>query len=913
MRSQSQHYHSRPNNLLQRQPLFEDGDDLQGNLRQPTKKVVDKHRLMNIPRPYSFPTKSSSTTTVASEAPPALAELFDTNEEEVFEYEDENPPKATFPETPIPPPESQTNLIAKPEDDFADEIKSNSNVLDSAKPGNNVSEEFASKKEETPGDDEPVILTSNFYLPENVKAEPSEYDETEAAKPLQEKPQNVGEEYDYEYEEYEEEEAVPNSGTISTSTTENVKSEVIDENGPSSTVVAEEVEPKRVVNTSNIEPIDDEMEVLGEAVVSVVTTKSVINGSTSTVEPDDLDFYDEEEPIPTEHQVVPDKTTPTDTALPPTSSTIMSSKETTTNVDDDYEPEEASDSLEQGAGNSSTENYLVVASVQTSRSVSGARYLPFPQVKQHEKKQALDDDSDEDNLDERNLGTKSLDPFDNDSIDTTTLPTVRVSPKTEDDDTEVVEIETSTAPIPSESSSSGQPSTTEPTTVILSSSTESTIDKLDRVQSELLDRSGLLSGKFPILNEMPDPTSTSTTEDVLVEGTPASVIIRKFMPRTTPAPRSQKKEKPHSPLIFEDLQTDDLTESLLPPGFKPRNNSYRNKKVTSPSTSTTTSSSTESIESTTSEIHHRSANISRSFKNHPLAQDTHPLAKPENVAELPKTRGYTTKLPFVTVMDSIDLSKFLPPGYKPPKTQDTQPLAKPESVAEPPKPRGYTTKQPFVTVSDSIDWSKFLPSGYKAPKTTKKTQTAVAPPADFAPISDSSNTNKKPAAFIPVAEDISRFLPPGYKPPADELPVEIPIADDILRQLLPKGYTSAPKTSTSKPKLEPPKIHKFSESDSASKPTDASEINIVDSILNKIQFKDVSALLPQGFKPETVTEETLPETTTKGGFKVVFPKGIKRPGSGRVTTAAPVHTEGRKDVPVVTIRKGLRWVFWLFN
>lgn len=820
---------------------------------------------MNVPKPYAFPTRSSTTTTAASE-PPALAELFENNEDEEFEYEDETMPEATVPETPIPTIESQSNLIAKPEDDFAEEIKTSVNGLESAKPSNNVSEEFASIKEAPPIVDEPVILTSNFYLPENVKSEPtSEYEDPEAVKPVEEKPLDSGAEYEYEYEEYEEEPSVgPNLGSTSTtSNTENTKSEVIEESSPSPTLFDEDSESRKVVNDSieaktNVDNADDEMEVLGEAVVSVVTTKSVINGSTSTVEPEDMDFYDEEEPITTNQQQVVDKTTPTETIPTPASS--VSSKEATTDVDPDYDPEETSDSLEQGAGNSSTENYLVVASVQTSRSVSGARYLPFPQVKQEEKKQSLDDEEDEDDLEETKPGTKSLDPFDNDSIDPTTIPTVRLSSTTKDadGDTEVVEIETSSPLIPLEESFAPTSSTTDQTTSITSSSTESTIDKLDRVQSELLDRSGLLSGKFPILNEMPDPTSTtSTTEDGLVEGTPAPVVIRKFMPRTTAVPRPHKKEKSHQPLVFEDLHSDDLTESLLPAGFKPRNNSYRNKKVTSPSTSATTSS-TESIETTTPETHQRSANISRSFKNHPHSQETQPQSKIERVVDQPKPlRGYTTKLPFVTVPDSINIAQFLPPGYKPPKT-------------------------------------------------TKKPQAAVAPPADFKPISDSSslNINKKPAAYIPIADNIASFLPPGYKAPAEELPAEIPIADDILRTLLPKGY-NAPK-ATAKPKLEAPKIHKFSESDSASKPTDASEINIVDSILNKIQFKDVSALLPPGFMPEVaVTEPTPPETTTKGGFKVVFPKGIKRPGSGRVTTPAPVHSEGA-SLPPITIRKGLR-------
>lgn len=39
--------------------------------------------------------------------------------------------------------------------------------------------------------------------------------------------------------------------------------------------------------------------------------------------------------------------------------------------------------------NQSTESYVVVASIQTSRSINGARFLPFPAIEQEEKKQTL--------------------------------------------------------------------------------------------------------------------------------------------------------------------------------------------------------------------------------------------------------------------------------------------------------------------------------------------------------------------------------------------------------------------------------------------------------------------------------------------------------------------------------------------
>lgn len=388
------------------------------------------------------------------------------------------------------------------------------------------------------------------------------------------------------------------------------------------------------------------------------------------------------------------------------------------------------------------------------------------------------------------------------------------------------------------------------------------------VQSEL--SSGLLTGKYPILNEMQSEITTT--------GVP--VIIRKFSPRTsTSTARTSTSTRtttsttkaPEKKISFEELPMDDLS-GLLPNGFKPRNNSYRNKKIT------TTTSTTE--KPVLDELV-RSNNVSRSFKSNPSEQDLvlaallpkdYKLnATPEPIILTNKTKlsellakiklddedssKKVTKVPSGLVTVTEDISKFLPPGYKLKTT---------------------TPKMP-ATVKDAVDLSKFLPPGYKPPK--------------------QESTTKKPSAFIPVPDDISKFLPSGYKPPPGETiaPAVIPVSDDVLSKLLPPGY----KSQTTEKKLELPKIHKFSD-DGSVEP---------ESILDKVKFTDVSALLPPGFKPDidNTTQETstTAKTTTKtsSSFKVVFPKSLGKRPAPRATTPKPAHAEGPEQSEV-TIRKG---------
>jgi hypothetical protein len=184
-----------------------------------------------------------------------------------------------------------------------------------------------------------------------------------------------------------------------------------------------------------------------------------------------------------------------------------------------------------------TDTCVVVASVQTSRSVSGARYLPSPNVEQDERMKLLNEE------------VEDVTETTTEEVPTTTLP---------------------------------------PTTTKLKTSTESLIDKLDRVQSDL--SSSLLTGGFNnegnniavITENMSDKMATTMLDLGITSPQPTPpppsstksslplVQIRKFSPLARPSTTTRPEK------TFERFKQDDLT-GLLPPGLKSK---YRNRKTT---------------------------------------------------------------------------------------------------------------------------------------------------------------------------------------------------------------------------------------------------------------------------------------------------------------------------------------------
>lgn len=456
--------------------------------------------------------------------------------------------------------------------------------------------------------------------------------------------------------------------------------------------------------------------ILGEEVVSVVTTKSVVNGTIS----------------------IPDVTlAPTTTkklgALPASTSERSQNNDTSLPA--------------------TTENWIVVASVQTSRSVSGARFLPFLTVDQDEKKQVLADDEEED---EENLAEF-----------------VTRDPKEET----------------SEQISSS------------SSSTENINDKLDSIQSEL--SSAVLSGSLnsgdkniqhimeTTTEAITNSTIAFTTTTMTTPGTlnvftlkstqvptvaersspdPPPVLIKKFTPRITTSTTPKPRKKPSFVTVM-----DELPPGFLPSGYKQRH-SYKDKRIstTSSTTTTTTTTSTPAVSSTEDSdvvingTQGRSSGISS--KNKVIVLDDKSL--------LPKEYRPKEKVPedLLKKFQKDELNKFLPPGYKPPASEETEVKSKANIFDK-------------ISIQE-VDISAFLPKDFK--------------------LNEPTTEKPKSLSKVPIKAtqmDITAFLPPGFKLNAtkDESDTKNETYDPLSKfkvtdvsSLLPPGFNS---NSTDEPVL----------------------------------------------------------------------------------------------------------------
>lgn len=594
-----------------------------------------------------------------------------------------------------------------------------------------------------------------------------------------------------------------------------------------------------------------------DAVVSVVTTKSVINNT----------------------MIV------TATPSPPVTEQM-------------YSPDSEEDEL-------TTDSWIVIASVQTSRSVSGARYLPSSIVEQEQRTKYLNERESNQSL----VGE----------------PTIK-----------------------NLTSSTNKPNT----------STESLTDKLDRQQSDL--SSDLLTGglnDIPVLKEAAhdkqEQETTTHVPETTTTVTPRStslppVVIRKFSPNA----RRTTTKRPRR--IFDAAKKDDLV-GLLPAGYKPR---YQNNRRTASTTAISVDSlnlpqGDEPVRATSQNAQEelRSTNQSATIDKI-LAK-----ARPADISALlppgykPSSTTTTKPQPLDKILEKVapvsDISAFLPPGYK----FSTTTTQKPKAVDK------------ILEIAQPVDIAAFLPPGYKPPSTTATPKPVdkileQAEPVDvsaFLPAGYKKPTDK-PKTIDKILEkaepeDVSAFLPPGYKTSTTttQKPKSV---DSILRKaepvnvdaFLPPGYKSsaANKTKTMQTAVDAKK----NSSTVKSVLDNATPVNI--SSLLPPGFKlpkgsksnvetivdDVSALLPPGYtsrfktpkfttaKPDSSSSATtedpqknVPSTTVSSsnsssnsgsGFKVVFPSrpgGTVRKSSKRLTTPKPLNVDG----PVVTppsIQKG---------
>jgi len=312
-----------------------------------------------------------------------------------------------------------------------------------------------------------------------------------------------------------------------------------------------------------------------------------------------------------------------------------------------------------------TESWVVVASVQTSRRVSGARFLPSSAVKQEE------------------------------------------TPKTLSGKTP-----------PNETVQSSKPA----------HSTESIIDKLYRVESEL--SSGILTGGFrtegkklqlEVLTDMTDSNTTTTSTPASTTTYKSPVYIRKFSPhssRTTPKPNKLSS-------IFDSIPMDDLSR-LLPPGFKQRT-------ATSRRTTTPPAKHADSVDYPQGDEPVKPNNTSArssglgSTKNNMKVEESSSAEKPPK-----KLEDLLSKIKF------DDVSAFLPPGFKPQAEEPASTTAKPSGI------------EGLLRKARPVDVSAFLPPGFK-PQAEEPASTTAKP----------SGIEGLLRKARPV--DVSAFLPPGFK------------------------------------------------------------------------------------------------------------------------------------------------------
>jgi hypothetical protein len=450
--------------------------------------------------------------------------------------------------------------------------------------------------------------------------------------------------------------------------------------------------------------------------VSVVTTKSVINGTMFAV--------------PSTYSVAPPVLEQMGTPVPATEQTALTDP---------------------------TESWVVVASVQTSRSVSGARFLPSSAVKQEE------------------------------------------TPK----------------PLSARTSSSETKQN-----VKSAHSTESIIDKLYVVESEL-SSGILTGGFRPegkklqleVLTDMADTTSVpaSTTHK-------SPVIIRKFLPhssRTTPKPN--KLSALFDSIPMDNLsrllppgfkqRTPTSRHTTTPPTkhVDPLDYPQGDEPVKSNDTSTRTSvlsSGTKNVKVEGSSsvvkppkkledlfsrimLDDVSAFLPPGFKQ-PAEEPSSTTVKPSGIEEL------------LSKAKPVDVSAFLPVGFKLPEEEPTSTTAKPtavESKAQPlnvsaflppgfklpaEEPASMSAKHSSVegllSKAQPVDISAFLPPGFKLKTTTEKT------------------TLHSPVGKVEGLRDNETSVPPGFSngsssateatTPADVFRVKFPTRPGVTRKLL---------------------------------------------------------------------------------------------------------------------------------
>ncbi|XP_031337691.1 mucin-5AC-like [Photinus pyralis] len=597
---------------------------------------------------------------------------------------------------------------------------------------------------------------------------------------------------------------------------------------------------KKFVDSSVIDtdPPPPRVKDLEDTVISVVTTKSIINNTLIDT-------------LPSNYSVTEQMVTTSDPNV---------------TTESHLQAQLSAPKHTLGEEEVSTEGWVVVASVQTSRSVSGARYLPFPVVEQHERTKLLNE--------------------------------------REKDEEEAVTFSNTTVENESTTISSSEKQNT---------STESLTDKLDRVQSDL--SGSLLTGSFnneasniAVITEgqldksdettmFDSPSSGNVTSRPSSPGSPP-VVIRKFSPLARPSTTARsrmglKPRKVNSPVDIDKPQSDQPVK-LYVPDIKLKNGTTGRSSGISNQNQIIVQDVNQRKEAELSQktLEHLLHKIKFKETSALLPPDYHEkivsnASEETNSKKMKPAYGTASSTASPSVFDNIkqaDVGALLPPGYNS-KQNDTVP--KSDSKTTQNKTDALTNL--FKKVKQD-DIAAFLPPGYK-------------PPSDETPKNRTIDNLLKKSAV----DNISAFLPPGYKPPSEDAPKNRTIENllkksvvDDLSAFLPPGYKQ-PKSTTVKTPLSIietatqddvsaflPPGYKVSTPKADISSTSAQPKSLSD-IFESAKQDDISAFLPPGFKSKfglskvstttevstTTTTEKITTTTAAPGFKLVFPS---RPG-----------------------------------
>ena len=520
--------------------------------------------------------------------------------------------------------------------------------------------------------------------------------------------------------------------------------------------------------------------------VSVVTTKSVINGTMF--------------------------------AVPSVAPPIL--EQMATPVSDREQPELAHP----------TESWVVVASVQTSRSVSGARFLPSSAVKQEERPQSLSGK---------------------------TIPSSKPTQSTESIIEKLYGVESEL--------SSG----------ILTGGLRPEGKKL----------------QLEVLTDMTD-TNTTTSAPTLTTTTYRSpVFTQKFLPRsnrTTPKPN--KLAVLFDSIPMDDLshllppgfkqRQPTSRRTTTPPTKHVETVDYpQGDEPVKPNITSSRSSSPGSAKNKIKVEDHSSVGKSPKKVEDLLSRvkfDDIRAFLPPGYNHSAEDSNSTTRKPvdeegLLSKAKPVDVSSFLPPGLKPPAGMPTSTTSKPRSV------------ESLLSKAQQVDVSSFLPPGFKLPveeptsitskprnvesllsKAQQVDVSSFLPPGFKLPVEEPTSTTSKPRNVEPLLSkaqpvDVSSFLPPGFKLPADEPTSTTSKPRDVKALLskaqpidvsafLPPGFKLATTTQKSDPEL----------------------------------LRDVVTAQPSGVIEEN---STITMTTPADMFRVKFPT---RPGVAR-KPLAPTH------------------------